>query len=266
MARRRAVAPAVVGRAEMRAALHHLARNAELRLAGVIALLLADAARVGGNAAALLGGGMLVRIPIGRPFPDIADHVVEAIVIGGVCADGRGAREAVLGEVLPGELALPGIGHVVAIGDERVTPGEFLALQPAARCAVPLALGGQRLAGPCSIGFGILIGDVNCRMVLDALERAVRPVGVAPVGPDHEGPPVGIIGQIDRMAGRGEHHGAGLQHLGQDAGIVLRVRCDLGEGDIARGIHEALELAVGHRRRVDPEPSTRTACAGFSSG
>ena len=38
MARGRPVAAAVVGRAEVRAALEHLARNSDLRLAGVVAL------------------------------------------------------------------------------------------------------------------------------------------------------------------------------------------------------------------------------------
>src|SRR5690348_17840040 len=72
MARGRAVAAAVIRRAQMRAALQHFARDADLGLAGVVALLLAPAARVLRNAARLGGVGMVARlVPVRRPLPDI---------------------------------------------------------------------------------------------------------------------------------------------------------------------------------------------------
>src|SRR5689334_20541960 len=69
------VAPAVVRRAEMRAALQHLARNADIGLAGVVALLRARPAGILRNAAGLRRiRRMLRRIPIGGPLPHVADH------------------------------------------------------------------------------------------------------------------------------------------------------------------------------------------------
>src|SRR5262245_4028510 len=55
------------------------------------------------------------------------------------------------------------------------------------------------------------------------------------------------------MLGRREHQRAGLEHVRQRARIVLRVRLDLREGDVAGGVDELAELAVRHRRAVDEE-------------
>src|SRR5688500_17104301 len=60
------VAAAVVRRAQVRAALEHLAGDSDLRLAWVVAALLARPARVGRDAARLLTrGGVSGPIPIG---------------------------------------------------------------------------------------------------------------------------------------------------------------------------------------------------------
>src|SRR3954465_345235 len=82
MARGGPIAPAVVRRAQMRAALDHLARDLDVGLAGVVAPLLGTAARIFRHTARLRRVGlMLLRIPVGGPFPDVADHVVHAISI-----------------------------------------------------------------------------------------------------------------------------------------------------------------------------------------
>src|SRR6266498_603766 len=79
LARRGTVAEAVVRGTEVRAALDHLARDAELRLVRVVALGLRDDARVDGRAAAglddLVGAGG--DVPVAGPLPDVARHVVE---------------------------------------------------------------------------------------------------------------------------------------------------------------------------------------------
>ena len=67
------------------------------------------------------------------------------------------------------------------------------------------------------------------------------------------------VAQVDRMARRREHQRAGVDHVRQRAWIVLRVRRDFGEGDVAGGADERLELPVGHRRAVDPEAIDRDA-------
>src|SRR5882757_2103127 len=90
------IAAAIVRRAQMRAALDDLAGDTDVRLAGIVAALLASPARVLGNAARLRRIGlMLRRVPVRRPFPDIADHVVQAVAVGRKRRHRRGALKTV---------------------------------------------------------------------------------------------------------------------------------------------------------------------------
>src|SRR5262245_14891565 len=90
MSRSGAIAAAVIRRAQMRAALDDLAWDPDGGLARVVAALLAPAARVLRDAARLRRVGLVLRgIPVGRPFPDIADHVVKAVSVGRECRDRR---------------------------------------------------------------------------------------------------------------------------------------------------------------------------------
>src|SRR5258705_11447471 len=135
MAGGRAVAAAVVRRAEMRPAFEHLARDSDLRLAGVVARLLRPAAWIFRNAARLRGrvraiGLVPGRPPVGGPFPDIADHVVNAVAVRREGSDRRRALEAVRREILMREGALPGVRHVLAAGRELVAPCELGAVEP----------------------------------------------------------------------------------------------------------------------------------------
>src|ERR1700682_3063291 len=108
MTRGRTITAAVIGRAEMRAAFKHLAWNPDFWITRVVARRLVPAARVLWNAARLLRiGFMLLRIPIGRPFPDIADHVVQAVAVGRECSDGRSALEAIGRKILGRKISLP---------------------------------------------------------------------------------------------------------------------------------------------------------------
>src|SRR5271169_5927461 len=91
VASRWAIATAVVGRAEVRAALQRLARDLDLGLARVVTRFLRAAARVCGNAARLrLIARMFCGIPVVRPFPDVSNHIVDAVTIGRKGGDGRG--------------------------------------------------------------------------------------------------------------------------------------------------------------------------------
>src|SRR5215203_1061502 len=74
MARRRPIASAVVRRAEVRAALDDLARDPDVRRGRVVAAVLAPAARVLRDAAGFRRVTLvLLRVPVGCPFPDVAD-------------------------------------------------------------------------------------------------------------------------------------------------------------------------------------------------
>src|SRR5258705_1766178 len=143
MPRRRAIAAAIVRRAKMRAALDDLAGDTDVRLAGIVASLLATPARVCGNAARLRRLGLMPGcVPVRRPFPDIADHVVQAIAVGREGLHRRGALVAILIEILEWKFALPGVGHVRTAGREFIAPCEFGTIEPAARREFPFGLGG----------------------------------------------------------------------------------------------------------------------------
>src|ERR1700732_1688122 len=131
MARGRAVAAAVIRRAQMRAAFDDLAGNLDLRLAGVVAAILAPAARIFRNAARLRRVGfMLGGPPIGGPLPDIADHVVDAVAVGRKRHHRRGPAEAVFATVLVWKISLPGIGTMLSAGREFAAPGELGIIKP----------------------------------------------------------------------------------------------------------------------------------------
>src|SRR6478735_11801537 len=86
MTRRRPISTAVIRCAQMRAALEHLARNPDLRITRVVARRLGSAARVFRNAARFRRLGFVSwRVPVGRPFPDIPDHVTEAVAVSRKC-------------------------------------------------------------------------------------------------------------------------------------------------------------------------------------
>src|SRR4029453_10661732 len=75
MARRGAVAPAVVRRTKVRAALEHLARDAGARLARIVAAFGPGAARVRGDTTGLGRVGLVPGWgPSGRPFPSLSGH------------------------------------------------------------------------------------------------------------------------------------------------------------------------------------------------
>ena len=66
----------------MRTAFDHLARNFDLGLAWIVAPLLDSAPRVFRNAAGFRRVSIvLLREPVGGPFPYIADHVVNAVTV-----------------------------------------------------------------------------------------------------------------------------------------------------------------------------------------
>src|SRR5205814_9786357 len=104
------IAPAIVRRAQVRAALHHLARDPDVRRAGIEALLARTAARIVDRATGLLDLSVVL-IPVGRPLPNIAGHLVEAVAVRREGADWRRPLIAVFDEVLPWERALPCVGH-----------------------------------------------------------------------------------------------------------------------------------------------------------
>ena len=258
--RSRPVAPAVVRRAQVRAAFDDLAGNLDVGGRRVVAALLASAARILRNAASLRRVGFVPgRVPVGGPFPDVADHVVEAVAVRRERRDRRGAFEAVLVMVLARKFALPGVGHVLAAGRELVAPGVVGAVEPAARREFPFGFGRQLLAGPARVSERVGERHVHDRMIVEALEVALGSVRMAPIGALGERPPLAEVAQIDRVLRRREHQRARVDHVRQDAGIVLRVGRNLRDRDVTRRVDEFLELPVRHRMAIDPEAVDRDA-------
>src|SRR5215475_2650366 len=207
----RTVAAAIIGRAQVRAALEHLAGNPDLWLAGVVARSLGSAARVFRDAARLRGIGFVPpRPPVGGPFPHVADHVVGAVAVRRKRHHRRRALMAVGCKVFMRENALPGVRHASAARRELIAPGELRAIEAAARRELPLGLARQLLTGPFGIGLGIAISDVNDRMVLEPADRAARPIRPAPVGAELEIPPLAPVAQVNCLLGWREYQRAGF--------------------------------------------------------
>src|SRR5215467_6850376 len=109
-------------------------------------------------------------IPIARPLPDIADHVVEAVAVRFEAADRRGPYVAVLVGVVDGEDALPGVGDRPARAIERARP-VVLAVAATARGEFPLRLGRQLTPTPARIGQRILVSNMHDGMIVLARNR-----------------------------------------------------------------------------------------------
>src|SRR4051812_45175602 len=104
----RSITMTVVRGAQMRSALHDASRNPDLRRARIETLVLSAPTRVFHGAAGVLDLAV-VRVPVGGPLPDVSRHVVKPVPVGRERTDRRGPLVAILQQVLPGKLALPGV-------------------------------------------------------------------------------------------------------------------------------------------------------------
>ena len=134
LARRRAVAQTVVRGTKMRTALDHLARES----------LAALHTRRRSTARPSRRGRRFE--PVGRPFPDVAGHVVDPVAVRREALDRRRTLVTVRTEVLPRKLPLPRIRHHAAAWRELLAPRERRSVEIAAGRVLPLRLGRERLA------------------------------------------------------------------------------------------------------------------------
>src|SRR4051812_4456798 len=82
----RAVTLAVIGSTQVRSPFEHLTRDADIGLLWVITPLLVAATRVCYRTAGFVNQVMSC-IPVGCPFPDVADHVIQPKAVGGEDTD-----------------------------------------------------------------------------------------------------------------------------------------------------------------------------------
>src|SRR5262249_57651921 len=85
-----------------------------------------------------------LREVVHRPLPDVAGHVEQAEAVRREPLDRRRAFEPVGAEVLPGELALPGVRHHASLRGELIAPRVGGALEAAAGGVLPFGFGRQR--------------------------------------------------------------------------------------------------------------------------
>src|SRR6516165_752382 len=210
LARSRTIARAIIGSAQERAALDDAAR----RLArGQCQILQFGSARI---------NRLLPRvtrpIPIARPLPDVADHVVEPVAVRLEAADRRGGGIAVLVGVVDGEDALPGIGDRLAFGIEGTRP-IILAVATAARREFPLRLGRELTTAPARIGQRILVGDMHDRMIVLARNRAAGTGRRTPIGARDVLPPLRDAAAARDIGGLDEYHRARSKQAPGHAGM-----------------------------------------------
>ena len=187
------------------------------------------------------------------PFPDIADHVGQAMPIGGKGSHRRRALEAV---TAPGVLWIsprPVVGHDPSARAAFVPPGIDRAVQPAPGGGLELRLGRQVLAGPPGEGQGVGMGDLDHGMIEASAPDRGLALRLSPVGARDIAPSVGPVDAARRALAEAEDQSAGPQPGGIDAGIERRVRRLLRHGHMAGGLDEGGEGAVGDRRAVDAE-------------
>ncbi len=107
---------------------------------------------------------VIVRVPIGAPLPDVADHVGQTVTVRRETADGCAAAITVFACVAFGEMALPPVGDGSAAGAQFIAPRVGLPLEAAARRRFPFGFSGQALARPARVG-----GSVGPRNLTDRL-------------------------------------------------------------------------------------------------
>src|SRR3954453_13629452 len=103
-------------------------------------------------------------IPVARPLPHVADHVVEPVAVRREASDRRRAGMTVLIAVVYREETLPGIRDRLAVGivSARII---ILTVAAAARGELPLRFGRKFVSSPMRIGKRILVGNMHNRVI-----------------------------------------------------------------------------------------------------
>lgn len=110
-------------------------------------------------------------------------------MVGGKGIDGAGASVAVFCGVFIGEIALPDVAEMLAVGGEIVAPGVEFLFETAAGGEFPFGLGEEAFAGPGDIGGSVIPGDVDDGVVRAKVDVGIWAFRVVPIGVVDAAPP-----------------------------------------------------------------------------
>src|SRR5512133_3486500 len=188
------VTAAVVRRTKERAALDDAPRDRDIRHLWIATLhskqLNIHGSTTGSN------HRMSRRVPVRGPLPHIADHVVDPIAIGWKLSDRCSPLIPIRGQVLPGKLALPGICHVFSAWSKVFPPRVGCVLQSTSRGVLPLCFRRNLFPHPLCVGLGVLVRNVNDRMLCPLVDGTLGAFGVSPICSRNVLPPVVMIAKI----------------------------------------------------------------------
>ena len=196
-------------------------------------------------------------VPVGRPLPHVADHVVEAVAVRrkrvrpATCPRSRRRARFCHGNSPCHVLAMCRPRGANSSPHAYSTPS-----RPPRAANSHSASVGSSLPSHLAKRLGVAEGDVHHRMAL----AARRSSSAAPVGCRQSAPRMNVhqlpkLREID--AGPAASRTRATRHTacaGSAPGIVRGIRRDLGERDVAGGLDEAPEALVGDRVSIDPEP------------
>ena len=188
--------------------------------------------------------------PVRAPFPDIAAAVEQAEAVGLAAAGGDGTGRPAIGRG-GRKRAAPDVAARRAVGLEQVVaPGEALALEAAARRALPFRFGRQAQPGPVAIGLRVVPRDMDDGMIGPVADVRARALGALPAGIGHRQPPRQAAHDLSRRLPQRRRR---LQVEDEGRTGLLGVRHVTGRP------HEVGELPVGDGGRCDGEGAERHA-------
>src|SRR4029079_3456677 len=135
------------------------------------------------------------------PFPHIPGNIEQAVAVRRKLRDRRDPDEVILTRITIREVDLVGVRPPDAFAGERVAPRVEFAAQAAARREFPLGFGREALARPFRVGLRVLVGDMDHRISLLALDRAAGPLRVTPTRALHVRPPLKMVVERNWMIG-----------------------------------------------------------------
>lgn len=102
------------------------------------------------------------------PFPDVADNVIQIVVVLTELINGASEWIAILLGVAIGKVTLPYVQPVLVLRHKFVAPGKELPLLAATASNLPLCFARQSFARPFTIGNGVAPANVHNWVMLQA--------------------------------------------------------------------------------------------------